>query len=72
MVDLTLPDPNKKVEDGGNLIMSQGSDLSNGGAVTKSENNRPKVGSNVRAVVKEVSKEIRERSRTSAKVSATS
>ncbi len=60
VVDLTLPDPNKKVEDGGNLIMSQGSDLSNGGTVTKSENNRPKVGSNVRAVVKEVRKEMRE------------
>ena len=60
VVDLTLPDPNKKVEDGGNLIVSQGSDLSNGGTVTKSENNRPKAGSNVRAVVKEVRKEMRE------------
>jgi hypothetical protein len=50
----------QKIEDGGNLIGSQKVDSTSGASVTKTVVNHPKVGSNVRAVVKEVRQTVRQ------------
>jgi hypothetical protein len=62
VVNLNLPGLNvkQKIEDSGNLIGSQKVDSTGGTTVTKTDNNRPKVGSNVRAVVKEVRQTVRQ------------
>ena len=62
MLHLNLPDPNVKqtIEDGGNLIGSQKADPLNGTPGTKADDNRPKVGSNVSAVVTEFRQTVRQ------------
>ncbi len=57
-VKLSLPNT-QKVDDITNVVLNNGTDPVTGNQVTKTDSNRPKVGSNVRAAVKEVRKEIR-------------